>query len=59
MASAIPENDMAEQASEVFRRNSAEFLNWYTGLAGSRWNPKLELTDLRSRAAGRGIGLYI
>jgi hypothetical protein len=49
--------DLAEeQLSDQFQHDSFAFLEWFTAAKGTRWNPKLELADLRASAAGRGVG---
>lgn len=39
-----------------FQSQSDEFISWLSGKPGVKVNPKIRLADLRSRAAGRGVG---
>jgi N-lysine methyltransferase SETD6 len=40
-----------------FTQKSAEFLQWFNASPGTRLSQKIQLADLRSRSAGRGVGL--
>jgi hypothetical protein len=41
-----------------FHQSTALFLQWLKQLKGAYRSPKIEITDLRYRKAGRGIGMY-
>ncbi|PYH88546.1 SET domain-containing protein [Aspergillus ellipticus CBS 707.79] len=40
---------------DYFQRQSDGFLTWLAGKPGVRINPKIQIADLRSHAAGRGV----
>lgn len=52
---------MAEGVMEVdsthFQQLSTDFLKWFESTPGTRVSPKITLADLRSRNAGRGVGM--
>lgn len=52
---------MAEEMMEIdsthFQKLSADFLKWFESTPGTRMSPKITLADLRSRDAGRGVGM--
>lgn len=47
---------MATLEDDDFNQKSAIFLNWLRGLQGVTVCTKIHIADMRSRAAGRGIG---
>lgn len=47
---------MADLQNDDFDQKSATFLKWLQGLHGVRVSTKIHIADMRSRAAGRGIG---
>lgn len=50
---------MADLQKDDFNQKSAAFINWLQGLQGVRVSPKIHIADMRSRAAGRGIGTVL
>lgn len=52
----IKGSDEAEGAS--FSQKSAAFVSWFQNAPGTRLSSKIELSDLRSRNAGRGVGNF-
>ena len=52
MENADPGNGAAQ-----FHHLSSDFLNWFKTRPGTRMSVKISLTDLRSRDAGRGVGM--
>lgn len=42
-----------------FQSQSDEFMHWLAGKPGVQINPKIRLADLRSQAAGRGVGTFL
>lgn len=50
---------MATLEKDDFSQKSAIFLNWLRGLQGVSVSTKIHIADMRSRAAGRGIGTVI
>lgn len=50
---------MAALQKDDFNEKSAAFLNWLQGLQGVRVSTKIHIADMRSRAAGRGIGTVL
>lgn len=48
---------MAEQ--DPFSAKTSEFLAWFKSQPGTTFHPDIEIQDLRSRGAGRGIGMFI
>ena len=46
-----------EVIDEDFQRTSANFMAWLGGLEGVVISPKIQLADLRSRDAGRGVSM--
>ena len=41
-----------------FHTRSAEFFSWLKQQDGVSVSPKIQLADLRSSGAGRGVGMY-
>lgn len=41
-----------------FQRQTEAFLDWFKSLPGSTFSEHIEISDLRERNAGRGIGLF-
>lgn len=50
---------MAALENDDFSQKSTAFLNWLRGLHGVSVSSKIHIADMRSRAAGRGIGTFI
>jgi len=46
-----------EQGSEDFQNLSSSFLEWFQSRSDSRLSAKITVADLRSRDAGRGVGM--
>lgn len=46
-------------ASEDFAAKTAAFLQWFKALPGATFSDSVEIVDLRSRDAGRGISLFL
>lgn len=44
---------------ESFSGKTAEYLAWFKAQPGTTFHPDIEIQDLRSRGAGRGIGTFI
>lgn len=43
--------------ADCFQRQSDEFVSWLSQKPGVRINPNIQVTDLRSQGAGRGVGM--
>lgn len=46
----------SENGDIPFEWLSGDLINWLKQLPGANINPKIQLVDLRSRGAGRGVG---
>ncbi len=44
------------EQDDDFQQKSAGFILWFSQLQGMRLSPKIQIADMRSRRAGRGIG---
>ena len=44
------------QAGGEFQQQSDQFMSWLRKQEGVKISPDIELTDLRARGAGRGVG---
>ena len=44
---------------DIFQRNSDALIRWFLQNPLAKFNPKVELADLRHRGAGRGLGMFI
>lgn len=44
--------------SGSFQRQSDEFIAWLAQRPNVRINPKIQVADLRSQGAGRGVGMF-
>lgn len=44
-------------SAEDFGAKTRAFLDWFKALPGSTFSEHIEISDLRGRNAGRGIGL--
>lgn len=44
-------------STEDFGSKTQAFLEWFKALPGSTFSEHIEITDLRARNAGRGIGM--
>lgn len=45
--------------ADSFHRQSDEFMAWLVQNPGVRVNSKIRIADLRSRDAGRGVGMFL
>lgn len=49
---------MSSLGEAEFHQKTAIFLDWFKQLKGAYLSPKIQVTDLRDRNAGRGIGMW-
>jgi len=45
------------KGSDEFTPRSSAFVKWFASAQNARLSPKVDLADLRSRGAGRGVGM--
>jgi hypothetical protein len=50
-------DDRSESDPDHFEKLSSKFLEWFQSNPGTRLSAKTTLADLRSRNAGRGVGM--
>jgi hypothetical protein len=47
----------SRMAGDDFERKTQGFLNWFKALPGASFSDSIQIVDLRSRNAGRGISM--
>lgn len=48
-------NTLTNMAANSFEEKTSEFLAWFKGQPGTTFHENIQIQDLRSRSAGRGI----